>query len=70
MQQIIPRLFLIILLSVGAIFAFIESEYYRSHTLMLAERAGSVQTWMWAFRCIAFVLIVITVILTISLMKR
>ncbi len=70
MQQIIPRIVLIVILGIGTVFAFIESEYYRSHTIMLAEKAGEVTTWMWAFRGIALVLCLLTIILILSTIKR
>ena len=70
MQQIIPRIILAVVLGIGSVFAFIESEYYRGHTIALAEKAGAVSGWMWAFRGIAAMMLVLTILLIFSLFRK
>ena len=70
MQQLLPRIILAVLLGIGSGFAFIESEYYRSHAITLAVKAGAVGGWMWAFRGIAIVSLVLSVLLIFSLFRK
>jgi hypothetical protein len=56
-REVLPRVVVIIIFVVAAIFAYIESIYMRDHALSLGEKGGSVSTWMWMYRVIAMALL-------------
>ncbi|HYM21334.1 MAG TPA: hypothetical protein VEW28_10090 [Candidatus Kapabacteria bacterium] len=52
LQQIVPRVALILIFLAGAVFAFIESAYMRDHAAALGPRGGGVSIWMWVYRAV------------------
>jgi len=56
-RELLPRIVIIILFVVGAVFAYIESIYLRDHAASLGEKGGSITMWMWVYRIIALALL-------------
>jgi len=56
-KELLPRVVIVIIFFIGAIFAYIESIYMRDHAASLGDKGASVQTWMWIYRVIAMALV-------------
>ena len=59
-REILPRIIVIIIFVVGALFAYVESVYMRDHATSLGDKGSSVLTWMWVYRVIAMALVFAT----------
>lgn len=57
LKEILPRIIVIVLFVVGAVFAYIESMYMRDHAASLGDKGSSVLTWMWVYRVLAMALL-------------
>ena len=56
-KQVLPRLIVILIFMVGALFAYIESVYMRDHAETLGAKGTTVFTWMWIYRVISMALL-------------
>jgi len=56
-REFLPRIIVIVLFVVGAVFAYIESVYMRDHAASLGDKGSSILTWMWVYRIVAMALL-------------
>ncbi len=57
LREFLPRIIVIVLFVIGAVFAYIESVYMRDHASLLGDKGSSILTWMWVYRVIAMALV-------------
>jgi hypothetical protein len=57
LKEVLPRIVVIVIFIIAAIFAYIESLYMRDHAISLGDKGSSVTTWIWIYRVIAMALL-------------
>jgi len=68
MQEVIPRILLIVLFVAGIVVTFTESVYLQDQYAEIGE--AKIALWMWVFRGITLLLLLAALFLVWNLIKR
>jgi hypothetical protein len=60
LREFLPRIIVIVIFVIGAVFSYIESIYMHDHAASLGDKGSSILTWMWVYRVIAMALLFAT----------